>query len=529
MMQRLKVPIDSLHTLATNATHLSDPGEFFRLARPIISVQLRVDAVLVFYHDYLRECLVAPFIYNEMPRDALEEIVISYEEPMIKELLIARKPHLSLASQNSLLTGMQTELFLPIITPDQVLGCLYLGRRESRTFTEPEIQLAELFSYYLVTPMHRIHWEERSQHTHELLNAFREQYLYILDTIPFPALVVNLARDVIEEANLSFLQWLHYSRPGLFSSRFSKVCPGFLVLHQQGNIWPPQPVAVQLYDADGQKVQGHAFISPSSDSFKDRKVLIFSPEEVISQPAHGPLEGESYMYTLSHDLKTPIQSLKSYITLLREEYGHIMPDTALTYVQRMFVNLEQMESLITNVLDLSRVGHIDTRMELVNSSDILKNALDMLSGLMEYRPVNLIIDASLPFIFCDAVQMTRVFTNLISNAFKFTAGVSITGIEIGCNVREHEYEFYVKDNGVGIPDDVQSKIFDLFFSRDSVQGHKSTGIGLTIVKRIIERHHGRVWAESVEGEGAIIKFTLPMPQSREEVVSSRPMTLHGDE
>ncbi len=479
------------------------------MARSLIARRMNADAVLIFYHDHVRECLAAPFLYNLMPHASMEELLLSYEAPPIRDLLVSRKPHLNTATEPALLESMRCELYVPVLTPDQVLGCLYLGRCEATPFTAAEIQLAELYGNSLTAPMQRIHWEEHSRYTHDLLNAFREQYLYILDTIPFPALVVDLARDLIEEANLALLNWLQYDRTSLFHTRFSEMCPMLSVVQEQGNVWPPQAMELHVRDSRGSILLSQVFISPSSQTYKERKVLIFSPLKEVQQPMSRALEGENHLYALSHDLKTPIQSLKSYITLMREEYGHLIPGEALTYVQRMSVNLEQMEALITGVLELSRVGQIDSRMEWVHSADILKNALDSLSGLLEQRPVNLIIDANLPSVFCDAGQLTRVFTNLIANALKFTKNVSMPGIEIGCNSRENELVFYVKDNGVGIPEELHAKIFDLFFSRDADKEHKSTGIGLTIVKRIIERHHGRIWVESGPAGGAVFKFALP--------------------
>lgn len=509
--------LDSLYMLAMHAAHLSDPGEFFRVARPVLIEETGADAILVFFHDCGRECLVAPFLYNLMPHASLEEVVLSYEEPLIKDLLIGRKVYSRPEGEKRLLAGMRSELFLPVMTPDQVLGCLYLGHLEPQAWQAPLVQKAELLCHFLVTPMQRIHWEEHSRRTHDLLNAFREQYLYILDTIPLPALVADPGRDSIEEANLSLLQWLHYSRSSLFNRRLSQVFPDMPVLQQQANLWPPQPTTLQVRDGMGKLCEGRAFVSPTSESYKDRKILVFLPEEMEPGSAAGTTESEGYLYALSHDLKTPIQSLKSYVTLLREEYHTQIPESAMAYVERMEVNLEQMEALITHLLDLSRVGRIETHMESVDSADILKNALDTLSGLLEHRSVNLIIDASLPTIYCDVDQMTRVFTNLITNALKSTAAVSMPSIEIGCNALQGEYEFYVQDNGVGVPAPLQSQIFDLFFSHDGVARHKSTGIGLTIVKRIVERHHGRIWVESQEGKGAIFKFTLPMHSAAEQI------------
>jgi two-component sensor histidine kinase len=514
------VDIQHLYTLATQASCISDPAEFFRLARPLIRELLAVDEVLVFFNDSHRECLVAPFLYNEMPDNSLEEVVISYQEPLIRDVLIGRRVHQRIQSRPPVLAGMQSESFLPILIPEEVLGCLYLGRRLSNMLSGNELLLAELLAYHLVVPLQRIHWEERSQRMHDVLNAFREQYLYILDTLPFPALVVDVSRDVVEEANLALLEWLSYSRAGLFALRLIQLCPSWPAVRDQGNLWPPQAVELNVVNGKGEVLSSKTFISPSSDSYRDRKVLIFIPDTPSVPPTAGAGADEAHLYTLSHDLKTPIQSLKGYATLLREEYGRLLPEGAYTYVQRMFANLEQMERLITNVIELSRVGRIDSRMEWANVTDILKDALDSLSGLMEHRSINLIIDSSLPTIWCEPTQMTRVFINLIANALKFTATVAMPSIEIGSNMDEHDYEFYVKDNGTGIAAEYQDKVFDLFFTRDGMEGDKSTGIGLTIVKRVIERHHGRVWVESQVGVGTVFKFTLPIVSPREELVLS---------
>ncbi len=512
--------IQQLYTLATQASCISDPAEFFRLARPVLRELLAVDEVLVFFNDSHRECLVAPFLYNEMPDNSLEEVVVSYQEPLIRDVLIGRRVHQRIHSRPPVLAGMQSESFLPILIPEEVLGCLYLGRRVSNMLDSSELVLAELLAYHLVVPLQRIHWEERSQRMHDVLNAFREQYLYILDTLPFPALVVDVTRDVVEEANLALLEWLAYNRAGLFALKLAQLCPSWSDVRDHGNLWPPQAVNLKVVNGKGEALTSKAFISPSSDSYRDRKVLIFIPDAPSMSSSTSASADEGHLYTLSHDLKTPIQSLKGYATLLREEYGRLLPEGAYTYVQRMFANLEQMERLITNVIELSRVGRIDSRMEWANVTDILKDALDSLSGLMEHRSINLIIASSLPTIWCEPTQMTRVFINLIANALKFTAAVSMPSIEIGCNMYEHDYEFYVKDNGTGIAAEYLGKVFDLFFTRDGADGGKSTGIGLTIVKRVIERHHGRVWVESEPGVGTIFKFTLPIVAPREEMVLS---------
>ncbi len=500
--------MDRLYALAANASLISDPAEIFRQSRSLLFRMIPFDHFLIFFNDKLRECLTASFAYNALPIPTQEEITISYEDILIKDILISRQTVLRQDFSDALVDDVSQELIVPIITPEEVLGCLYFARMAAKPFTAEQVRMAELGAFLMVAPMERAHWERRTQQTHEILNSFREKYLSILDALPYPAVVIDPAEDRLEEVNRAFLDWTGYDRRQIFRCRFSEVCRSEQGLEHR-EIWPPRASTVQVICADESVAEAQALSSWLTAREPEKRIVTYVVDWRAARMDDRQPEAEALIRTLAHDLKAPLQSLKGYATLLWEEYGYHLPVAASTYLERMFANLEQMEHLIADLLDLSRLSSGEFPFQEVDSFEILKNALESLSGLIEKRPVNMIIDSTLPRITCNGTQMTQVFTNLISNALKFTRGVPIPSVEVGCNSTNGDYEFYVKDNGIGIAQEDLGHIFELFYTRDADEENKSTGVGLTIVKRIIERHHGRIWAESIAGQGTIVKFTLP--------------------
>ncbi|HOT96456.1 MAG TPA: GAF domain-containing sensor histidine kinase [bacterium] len=510
--------IDRFYALAAHASLISDPAEIFRQSRALLLRMIPADYFLIFYDDKLRECLAASFAYNILPLPTIEEITIPYQDPLIKEVLISRQTVVRQDCMEPLVHDVSQELIIPIFTPEEVLGSLYFARLAERPFTAEEIRLAELCAFLLVAPMERAHWEQRSRQTHEILNSFREKYLSILDALPYPAMVIDPDADRLEEVNRAFLDWMGYDRRQIFLSRFSELCRSQGDF-DNGKAWPPHSSRVQIVDPNGVLHEVQALSASLSTQEPGKRIITFISDWRPARQEGLQQDAEILIRTLAHDLKAPLQSLKGYATLLLEEQGSDLPAAASTYLERMSSNIEQMERLIADLLDLSRLNSGDFPFQEADSFEILKSALDSLSGLIEKRPVNLIIDSTLPRIVCNASQIAQVFTNLISNALKFTRGIAIPNIEVGCSATEEDFEFYVKDNGVGIAPEDLERIFDLFYTRDTGEGSKSTGVGLTIVKRIVERHHGRVWAESVPGVGTVIKFTLPQVLHRQATLA----------
>lgn len=219
-------------------------------------------------------------------------------------------------------------------------------------------------------------------------------------------------------------------------------------------------------------------------------------------------ELESFVYSVSHDLKSPIQSMRSYTALIKEEYEKILPDGALQYLDRLSANLDQMEKLIMDLLELSRIGRGEAKFKEEEVSAIVQQALDSVGGLIANKNIKFVINESLPRIQCNKTLMVQLFTNLLSNAIKYTKNAEKPKIEIGFKELRSHYEFFVKDNGIGIAPELHEKIFELFHTQTS-DDDLSTGVGLAIVKKVVELHRGKVWVESEPGKGATFRFTIP--------------------
>jgi len=220
-------------------------------------------------------------------------------------------------------------------------------------------------------------------------------------------------------------------------------------------------------------------------------------------------EIQQYLYTVSHELKTPISSMRGYSILLQDFHLNDLNPEILAYLEKMANNLDQMEQMIDNLLDYNRIEVTLEECEEVDCRELIYEALDELNFLLQQSQYELIIASNLPTIFCKRNLMVRVFTNLLSNAIKYAKNNEPARIEIGYAPDEIFHKFYVKDNGVGIDSADKEKIFQIFGRLNNKKEAKGNGLGLIISKRIIEKHGGEIWVQSVRGKGSTFYFTLP--------------------
>ena len=193
-----------------------------------------------------------------------------------------------------------------------------------------------------------------------------------------------------------------------------------------------------------------------------------------------------------------------------------MPD-GLYYLERIKANSEHMEKLIKDLLELSRTSRVKGDWQESAISDIVRRAMEEFNRLIKNNGIEIKTAESFPICLCDPERILQVFMNLISNSIKFIKGVDNPLIEIGYKERDKEYEFFVKDNGIGIEKDYHEKIFVIFQRLQDVKGIEGTGVGLTIVKKIIDDHGGRVWVESEKGSGATFYFTISKAKPKSTV------------
>jgi light-regulated signal transduction histidine kinase (bacteriophytochrome) len=226
-------------------------------------------------------------------------------------------------------------------------------------------------------------------------------------------------------------------------------------------------------------------------------------------------ELESFVYTASHDLKAPVVSIYGMASVLMEDYGEKLDQQGKHYLERLMSNAGFMEQLITDLLEFSRVGRREEKPETLNAEEIIKSVLDQCYTSIKTRSVKVTCLTPLPSIFFDRTRLIQVFLNLISNSIKFMGEQSQPMVEIGGQSTEQFVEFYVKDNGIGIDPQHHHLIFGVFQRLKEVDV-EGTGVGLAVVKKIVDLAKGKIWFESKKGAGTTFFFRLPITATRDQ-------------
>jgi len=226
-------------------------------------------------------------------------------------------------------------------------------------------------------------------------------------------------------------------------------------------------------------------------------------------------ELERFTYTVSHDLKSPLVTITGFLGYLEQDARNGNTEKAKSSIDRISSAARKMQSLLNDLLELSRVGRLMNTPEDLLFGDVVNEAIDHVRGQLDEIDAVVESQREYPIVHGDRIRLVEVVQNLIDNAAKYSRPNTIPRIEIGTSGQDkNEYPiFYVRDNGIGIEKQYHDRIFGLFNKLD-VQS-EGTGIGLSLVKRIIEIHNGRIWVESESGKGSTFYFTLPTSQSKE--------------
>ena len=220
-------------------------------------------------------------------------------------------------------------------------------------------------------------------------------------------------------------------------------------------------------------------------------------------------ELERFTYTVSHDLKTPLVTIKGFLGLLQQDTAQGNADRVQRDINQISDAADKMAQLLNELLELSRVGRLMNTPEAVSLTDLAREAADLSAGRITARGVAVEIDPKMPTVHGDRVRLLEVYQNLIDNAVKFMGEQPQPRIEIGAQQHDGEVRCHVRDNGIGIDPQYHENVFGLFNRLDqSVEG---TGIGLALVRRIVEVHEGTIWVESEGlGRGSTFYFVLPV-------------------
>jgi PAS domain S-box-containing protein len=218
-------------------------------------------------------------------------------------------------------------------------------------------------------------------------------------------------------------------------------------------------------------------------------------------------ELEQFAYVASHDLKEPLRMVASYTQLLARRYGEQLDEDAREFIGYAVDGVNRMQELINDLLLYSRVGTKSGELVPTELDEVLHQTLVTLGPAIEEAGAEVRAEA-LPVVQGDRVQLMQLFQNLIANAIKFR-GDTPPRVQVGARQEEDEWVISVRDNGIGIQPEFAERIFVIFQRLHSRDEYPGTGIGLSICKKIVERHGGRIWVESDPGEGSAFHFTFP--------------------
>ncbi len=223
---------------------------------------------------------------------------------------------------------------------------------------------------------------------------------------------------------------------------------------------------------------------------------------------------ENFAYIVAHDLKAPLANIIGMAEILFTDFSERLENEARGFLNDIIASGKRMSALIDDLLEFARAGRIEFAKEAVSMDDLLQDVETDYDLYLKEHNAKLVVKGNLPAIMCDPVRFSQVWKNLIGNAVKYNDSPSPL-VEIGCESDRQDstmYRFYVRDNGIGIPEGERERIFMPFQRAARDTKYEGTGIGLAIVKRVVEFHGGRIWVESNPGKGTTFYFRVPKPK-----------------
>lgn len=216
-------------------------------------------------------------------------------------------------------------------------------------------------------------------------------------------------------------------------------------------------------------------------------------------------ELDKFAYVVSHDLKAPLRAIGNLTGWIEEDAGHMLPSEVRKNFNLIKERVGRMEALINGILDYSKAAKKNDQMEAIDTGNIVKETIELLG---QGKQVRFDVSGNLPEILADKVKVQQIFMNLIGNAIKFNLRED-KEVAVKCSVSGPFYQFSISDNGPGIDPRFHEKVFVIFQTINTRDEFESTGVGLAIVKKIIEEQGGKIWVESEPGCGATFHFTWP--------------------
>jgi PAS domain S-box-containing protein len=277
------------------------------------------------------------------------------------------------------------------------------------------------------------------------------------------------------------------------------------MIRKDGRVLDVDVSLTVLKDSEGKATGSIGVIRDISE----RKRADLKQAKLLKEVENINQELNDFASIVSHDLKAPLRGVKTLTNWILTDYADKLDEDGTENMNLLSSQVDWMYQLIEGVLEYSRVGRVKEEKVWVNLNELVPTIVEMVSP-----PENIAITvkSDLPMVMCEQTRMTQVFQNLLSNAIKYMNKPQ-GRVEVGCDEQEGFWKFSVADNGPGIEEKYFDKIFKIFQTLSPRDKSESTGVGLTIIKKIVELYGGRIWLESKVGDGSTFFFTLPKQEA----------------
>ena len=442
--------------------------------------------------------------------------------------------------------GLRSEMAVPLISQNGVIGVLHFQSFQSNAYTQREMRLAEEVANQIAGAIASARLYGELKEAKETLQKKEEEFRELYDHAPLGYHEYN-KEGKITRVNQTDLEMLGYTAEEMIGQPMWKFnveeeLAKEQILAKLAGRLPPGKNLVRIYrrkdgstfpvliedrlikDERGEIIGIRCTIQDITERKRAEEALQQSEKELKEQAqelqkeliqrrrveeelARSNKELGQFAYVASHDLQEPLRMVTSYVQLLSRRYRGKLDGNADEFIGFAVNGAARMQQLINDLLTYSRVGTKGREFEPTDCEIVLQQSLKNLQIAIEEKQA-IVSHDPLPTVMADNVQLGQLFQNLIGNAIKFQ-GTEPPHVHVSASRNGNGWVFSVRDNGIGIAPEYAERIFVIFQRLHSLEKYPGTGIGLAVCKKIVERHGGRIWVESESGKGAIFYFTLP--------------------
>jgi PAS domain S-box-containing protein len=417
------------------------------------------------------------------------------------------------------LHGVTSLLVTPIITKDKIKGVIaFYHHKKSVIFSNAQIDFANKLASALSQSIVNAELFESIKKSEE---KYHSLYSSMNEGLALHEIIYNTKKEAVDyiiyDVNPAYEQIIGLNREDVLGKKASEIYgtgnPPYIDIYSKvaNN---RKSIQFETYFEPMKKYFQISVISPKKGRFATvfeditkRKINENELTRTLDELKRSNKELQQFAYAASHDLQEPLRMVSSFSQLLERRYKNRLDDDADEFIEFIVEGAQRMKHLIDDLLIYSRVRKDEKEFERVDLEKLLTTILSNLSVSIKEHHVVITYDTP-PSIIADSSQMGQVFQNLIGNAIKFRDNEN-PRIDISVEEDPDKWTFAVKDNGIGIDKKHQKQIFEMFRRLNTRKEYPGTGIGLSICQKIIERHGGKLWVDSIPGEGSTFYFTIP--------------------